>query len=155
VLNLPFASRLHFLEKWLEPSLFGGETHLDVGGSGLVALAVVAVAIGLTGIVAAAAVYLRGKGDREKIEQPILAEGWRLDTTYAAFMGGPGRRAFELFAAFDRLVVDGAVNGVATVVRNTSTELRRAQSGYVRNYALGISIGAVALLGLILSKAAF
>jgi len=154
-LNLPFAKRLHFLEKWLEPSLFGGETHLEVAGTGLIALAVVAVALGLAGILAAAAVYLKGSGDRSQIERPILARAWGVDGAYASFMGGPGRKAFELATTFDRVAVDGAVNGVATVVREASTELRKTQSGYIRNYALGIGIGAVALLGLLLSKAAF
>ncbi|MGD9749574.1 MAG: NADH-quinone oxidoreductase subunit L [Acidimicrobiia bacterium] len=154
-LNLPFASSTHFLEKWLEPSLFGGETHLDLGGGALWVLAIVAVVLGLVGIAAAAAVYLRGQGDRSAIEQPILAKGWGVDGAYAAFFGGPGRRFADLAAAFDRIVVDGAVNGVATFVRESSVELRKTQSGFIRNYALGISIGAVALLGLMLSKAAF
>jgi NADH:ubiquinone oxidoreductase subunit 5 (subunit L)/multisubunit Na+/H+ antiporter MnhA subunit len=155
VLNLPFAKSLHVLERWLEPSLFGGETHLEVPGSGLFALAAVAVVLALTGIAAAFAVYIKGAGERGTIEQPILARGWGLDAAYASFMGGPGRKAFEAVAEFDRRVVDGAVNGVATVVRTSSSGLRRAQSGYIRNYALGISIGAVILLGFVLSKAAF
>ena len=50
-------------------------------------------------------------------------------------MGGPGRRLFSFFTAFDKVVVDGAVNGVATFVRESSTELRKTQSGFVRNYA--------------------
>ena len=154
-LNLPFTKSLHVLEHWLEPSLFGGETHLEVPGGGLFVLAAVAVGLALAGIAAAFAVYLKGAGERSQIEQPILARGWGLDAAYASFMGGPGRKAFEAVAEFDRRVVDGAVNGVATVVRTSSSGLRRAQSGYIRNYALGISIGAVILLGLVLSKAAF
>ncbi|MCC6437911.1 MAG: hypothetical protein IT196_22995, partial [Acidimicrobiales bacterium] len=154
-LNLPFSSSTHWLEHWLEPSLFGGETHLDLSGTGLLVLALIAVALGLVGIAAAAAVYLRGRGDRAAIEQPILAKAWGVDAAYAAFMGGPGRRFADLAAAFDRRIVDGAVNGVATFVRESSFELRKTQSGFIRNYALGISIGAVALLGLMLSKAAF
>mgnify|MGYP003335434889 CR=1 FL=1 len=42
-LNLPFAKNLHVLERWLEPSLFGGETHLEVRGGGLFALAAVVI----------------------------------------------------------------------------------------------------------------
>ncbi len=153
--NLPFADGLHVLEKWLEPSLFGGETHLEVSGAGLFGLAAVAVILALTGIAAAAVVYLRGQGDRSRIEQPILARAWRVDEAYAAFMGGPGRLVFSFLSAFDRTVVDGAVNGAATVVRESAGELRKTQTGFVRSYALGISLGAVALLGLVLSKAGF
>ncbi|MFN0030167.1 MAG: NADH-quinone oxidoreductase subunit L [Acidimicrobiales bacterium] len=153
--NLPFADNLHVLEKWLEPSLFGGETHLGVSGAGLFGLAAVAVILALAGIAAAAMVYLRGQGDRSRIEQPILARAWRVDEAYAAFMGGPGRLVFSFLSAFDRTVVDGAVNGAATVVRESAGELRKTQTGFVRSYALGISVGAVILLGLVLSKAGF
>ena len=155
VLNLPFARSTHVLENWLEPSMFGSETHLAVPGAGLLALALVAVATGVVGILVAGAVYLKGKGDRAKIEQPILEKGWGVDGAYASFMGGPGRKAFELTARFDQVAIDGAVNGVAALVRQSSLQLRKTQSGYLRNYALGISIGAVVLLGLLLSKAAF
>ncbi|MDP9005748.1 MAG: hypothetical protein M3N15_02375, partial [Actinomycetota bacterium] len=48
--------------------------------------------------------------------------------------------------------IDGAVNGVATVVRATGSRLRVVQTGYVRNYALGLAAGAVALLGFFLLR---
>jgi hypothetical protein len=42
--------------------------------------------------------------------------------------------------------VDGLVNGVAHLAAGTGRQLRRIQTGYVRNYALGIGVGAVAIL---------
>ena len=50
-------------------------------------------------------------------------------------------------------MIDGAVNGVATVVREGSAKGRLAQTGYVRNYALGLALGAVVIAALLLSKA--
>jgi hypothetical protein len=41
------------------------------------------------------------------------------------------------------------------VARLTGRGLRVVQSGYVRNYALGIGIGAVALLGWFVSRGVF
>ena len=38
------------------------------------------------------------------------------------------------------------VNGVATLVRSGGSRLRTVQSGFVRNYALAVAIGAVAML---------
>jgi hypothetical protein len=38
------------------------------------------------------------------------------------------------------------VNGVGWVVRGTGGQLRRLQTGYVRNYAVGVGVGAIALL---------
>jgi NADH-quinone oxidoreductase subunit L len=155
LLNLPFSDNLHYLGNWLEPSLFGNEVHLEVSGATQGLLAAVAVAGGLLGIATAVAVYLRGLGNRRAIEQPAFARGWYVDETYARVAGGPGRRFFELCAWFDRTIIDGAVNGIARLVRRAAAGLRTFQSGYVRTYALGVAIGAVAVLGLLLSKASF
>ena len=62
-------------------------------------------------------------------------------------MGGPGRTAFDDLAWVDQNVVDGAVNGAAFGVRSLAGVLRKAQTGFVRNYALSIGVGVVALLG--------
>jgi hypothetical protein len=155
VLNLPFSGELHVLEHWLEPSLFGNEIVLDVPAGTQVALAFITTGAAVLAILGAAAVYLKYRGDRAKIEQPAMAHAWYVDETYAAVAGGPGRQAFEGAAVFDRKGVDGAVNGIATAVREAATGLRVTQTGFVRSYALGITIGAVALLGLFLSRAAF
>jgi NADH-quinone oxidoreductase subunit L len=62
-------------------------------------------------------------------------------------MGNPGRESFEATATFDSKVIDGAVNGVGVAVREVATEERKSQTGYVRQYAGIIGIGAVLLLG--------
>ena len=56
------------------------------------------------------------------------------------------RVADWLSRGFDLGIIDGAVNGVATLVRDAGGRLRRVQTGLVRNYALGVVIGAVALI---------
>ena len=61
-------------------------------------------------------------------------------------MGGPGRQAFDAVAWFDAKVVDGAVNGVAKVVEGTAGQARKAQSGYVRQYAAALGVGVVLVL---------
>jgi NADH-quinone oxidoreductase subunit L len=58
---------------------------------------------------------------------------------------------FRATAAFlanpiDLGVVDGIVNGLATLIQNGSGELRKTQTGYVRNYALSILLGVIAIL---------
>src|SRR3546814_18971028 len=67
-------------------------------------------------------------------------------------MDGPGRAGFQATADFDRTVVDGAVNGVAGLVRGGGRGMRVLQSGYVRSYALGIGVGVVALLAYFLTR---
>ena len=44
-------------------------------------------------------------------------------------------------------IIDGIANGLATVTRNSAGSLRRLQTGFVRNYALAIFVGVVAILG--------
>jgi NADH-quinone oxidoreductase subunit L len=43
----------------------------------------------------------------------------------------------------DNRGVDGSVNGLAAFIGGTSTQARRAQTGYVRSYALAILGGAL------------
>ncbi len=49
----------------------------------------------------------------------------------------------------DMGIVDGAVNGIARLISGSSQELRRVQTGYVRNYALAVALGVVIILGYI------
>jgi NADH-quinone oxidoreductase subunit L len=50
--------------------------------------------------------------------------------------------------SFDGAIVDGLVNLTATVVNTGSRMLRRMQTGYVQNYALAMAIGLFVLLGI-------
>jgi NADH-quinone oxidoreductase subunit L len=145
-LQLPFSSDLHFLEKWLEPVVEFGEA--DIHGTwaydNKYLLLGLAVVIALAGIALSVAVY--GKKKIAPIEPKVLEQGWYYDKSITAFMGGPGRRIFDGIAWFDAHVVDGAVNGVARLVRGSAGGLRKSQSGYVRQYAAALGVGVVLLL---------
>jgi NADH-quinone oxidoreductase subunit L len=136
----------HKLEHWLEPVVQAGEAQITNTGAydNKAWLAVVASACAFAGIGAAIAIYAKHRA--KPIEPKILADGWRYDATVSAFMGGPGRKAFEAVAWFDKTVVDGAVNGVAKVVGGTSGQIRKLQTGNVRNYAGIVGVGVVLLL---------
>jgi len=155
LVQLPFSSTTKRLEHWLEPTLFHNEVHLSIGAGALWVLALVAVAGGAAGIAVAVAAYGRRSIDHTAFERPILAEAWRFDRTVSDLMGGPGRAGFEATAAFDRRVVDGAVEGVATLVRREAGLLRRFHNGLVRTYAVGIGLGAVGLVLWFLSRSGF
>ncbi len=155
LIQMPFSSSTKRLEHWLEPTLYHNEVHLSVGTGMLWLLALVAVAGGAVGITVAVAAYGRRRIDHARFEQPILADAWRFDRSVAAFMGGPGRAGFEATAAFDSGVIDGAVNGVGTLVRGVGGVLRRFHNGLVRTYAAGVAVGAVALLAWFLLRSGF
>ena len=150
LLQLPFTEDLKFLEEWLHPVIGEHEAVIDVASGTKVGLAVIAVVTGLVGIFLAARVYLQRR--TKPVEPEVLAEGWYYDRSITAFMGGPGRQGFEAIATFDAEVVDGAVNGVATVVRGSGKGLRVLQTGFVRSYALGVAVGVVGLLVYFLSR---
>ncbi len=105
----------------------------------------IAIACALIGIAAGIAVYQRKMV--KAVEPELLARGWRYDEAISWFMGRPGRAGFQAVADGDGKVVDGAVNGVATLVRETAQQVRKGQTGYVRQYAGVIGIGVVLLLG--------
>jgi NADH-quinone oxidoreductase subunit L len=152
LLNLPFGHDTTVLANWLHPVVEGLEAEVDAATGTKVALAVVTAIGALCAIGVAALVYLRKRIPAARVEPELLAHGWYYDEAISSFADGPGRAGFEGAAAFDRTVVDGAVNGVAAAVRFGGSKLRAVQSGYVRNYALGIAIGAVVLVGLFLTQ---
>jgi NADH-quinone oxidoreductase subunit L len=48
---------------------------------------------------------------------------------------------------FDRVIVDGTVNGLGATTSDLGRGLRRIQTGRVQNYALGIAIGLLVMVG--------
>jgi NADH-quinone oxidoreductase subunit L len=142
-LQLPFSKSLHFLEHWLEPVI--EDSQRSIKGSwayeNKYVLLVVAIIVAATGITLALLAYAKGR--LKVVEPTILERAWRYDAAVARIIGGPGAATFRAITAFDSRVVDGAVNGAASLVRATATPLRKAQSGYVRAYALIVGIGTV------------
>jgi NADH-quinone oxidoreductase subunit L len=144
-INLPFGHAAR-LERWLEPVLrqFSPELHVSSGTK--VALGVVTTALCVLGIAVGAGVWRR-TAENPALEPAVLRRAWGVDSLYALVFGRGGDAVAEGSAAFDRGIVDGAVNGVARLVRAGGERLRAVQTGYVRNYALGVAAGAAAVLG--------
>ena len=109
------------------------------------------------GILLAAAAYLRGRRPAE--EGPawdLVRRGYRVDEAYArVFAAGGGAAARFAADTVDQKGVDGLVNGVGVLVRTVGERLRPLQTGFVRQYGLGIVAGAVALLAWFLSRGGF
>jgi NADH-quinone oxidoreductase subunit L len=145
-MQLPFTSKLNFLERWLAPVVEDSEAniHHTWAFQNKFVLLVVAVLIAATGIAAAFAVYAKKKV--KAVEPRVLEQAWFYDAGAAKLVGGPGRAAFNAVAWADSHIVDGAVNGTATLVRGIAGQVRKSQSGYTRVYAALMAVGAVALL---------
>ena len=145
-MQLPFTSKLNFLERWLAPVVEDSEAniHHTWAFQNKYVLLVVAVLIAATGIAAAFAVYAKKKV--KAVEPRVLEQAWFYDAGAAKLVGGPGRAAFNAVAWADSHIVDGTVNGTATLVRGIAGQVRKSQSGYTRVYAALMAVGAVALL---------
>jgi NADH-quinone oxidoreductase subunit L len=150
LIQLPFSETTKRLEQWLHPVVEPAEGIGEVSIDGTWAddnkylLMVIALAVAFAGIIAAYLVYQR---KRVKLVEPaILVNAWYYDQAVTQFMGGPGRESFEATAWFDANVVDGAVNGAASSVRESAGGLRRIQNGYVRASAGVISVGVALVL---------
>ena len=148
LVNTPYFARL---EQFLEPSFELVDMQQPPEGE-LLALVLAGLAV-LAAVGGIAAGFLSYRRPRERwldFEQgfgPLWGawEGaYRVDDLYGVALVAPGKRAAELTAfGFDLKVIDGAVNGVANVVRSAGDWARTLQTGFVRNYGVMFLGGAL------------
>jgi NADH-quinone oxidoreductase subunit L len=145
-MQLPFSKDLHFLGHWLEPVVQDAERSIKGTWAydNKYVLLLAAIVVAITGILLSVAVYAKRR--LPIIEPKILENAWLYDATVARLVGGPGAGVFQAVTNFDAKVVDGAVNGAGAVARGLGTQVRRSQSGFVRAYAVIISLGTVVVL---------
>ncbi|MDQ2785409.1 MAG: NADH-quinone oxidoreductase subunit L [Chloroflexota bacterium] len=152
----PDAGAIHtFLGKTIQSTIVE-DAHGAVSTSTSWTFGIISSLVALGGIFLAFAMYMRltpnpyKLGDRLHWLWTFLWHKWYFDEIYnAIFVQGTLALAMACWA-FDRYVVDGAVNGVATVISRSSGRLRRVQTGFVANYALVIALGAVLIVGVYL-----
>jgi len=152
LINLPVHGSLDFLDRWLSP-VFGSrlfQHHWSVGGEWTFALIDAALAVLGVGL----SITLWGKtSERPAVEPTFLRRAWYIDWAYDRFIARPSTEvAIETSSVVEAEVIDGAVNGVAGLVRSTGRQLRKVQTGYVRNYALGLTAGLVLVLAYVLTR---
>ena len=139
----------HFLEPQLPlPAIDPSRASLQT------ALVVIAVAIGFAGLAGAAWFYASG-GERAARLMPAFAPLHRLlsgkyfvDELYAAVIGRPLTWVSEhvFLRLGDRVLIDGALNGLASLASRTSGLLGRAQTGSLHLYAFLVLAGTLACL---------
>jgi NADH-quinone oxidoreductase subunit L len=142
------------LEHWLEPVL-AHPHHFVSSNSTKLGLILVTTVAALGGLGLAYSIWLKGKKARQdSLEPVVLQRAWFVDQLYQKIVEAPGR-ALANFSAFvvDAKVIDGTVNGVGALVRAGGSRLRTVQSGFVRNYALAVAVGAVAILAYAVARA--
>jgi NADH-quinone oxidoreductase subunit L len=151
-LDLPWV-HTHDLESFLYP-VFAGSLYNDQLGTGPEwYLAVADVAAAVIGVIVAVWLWRGAVVEKPALEPPFLQRVWYWDDFYDLVIGRPSQRLATFCAwVVDARVIDGAVNGVAHLARITGTAARRLQTGYARNYALGIACGMALLVAFMLSR---
>jgi NADH-quinone oxidoreductase subunit L len=122
-------------------------------------LLVLSALVAIAGVVLAWMVYGRTPVRAESVGVPrnplhkLLIEKYYVDEIYdAVFVRPIYGLSLWLARVFDPDVIDGIVNGVAALVTDWARGMRRVQTGFVMNYALGVLLGAVAMVAYLLVR---
>jgi NADH-quinone oxidoreductase subunit L len=162
------------------PELWGGVNHFDrflapvleaathtaeaapespAGGAAILgALFGAPVIAGLIGFLLAWWMYIRSTAIPQKLEASLsgpyklLFGKYFIDELYAAMIVRPLVWLSDKFLwhVVDEGLIDGTVNGVATVSRESGDRIRRANSGNIRSYATWIVVGVLVFTSLLL-----
>lgn len=149
VINLPGS---HFLETWLERSVYRVTADPFV-----LSVALISLGIALLGLLLAWLVYGRKplfeQGQPDPLRKPLnglfvaIQNKLWVDEAYHAVIVRPYQALSQFSAgAVDQGVIDGIVNGLGLTVRRGARTWRRFQNGYIRSYALTIAFGVVAII---------
>ena len=111
----------------------------------------------MTGAGLAIAIFLRGWKPLPNIYNSkiyrLVSNKYYVDELYERVILEPALCAARwLWLQVDVLVVDAVVNRAGAFVRWDSTWMSRVQSGFVRNYALSIFLGVIAVVGYLLVR---
>ena len=126
-----FSERFHGFERWLEPAFASAAAEAAKGGAHDASLEWIlmgiSVAVAIIGIVVARYFYHHKPEIPDSLEKSLkpihslLYHKCYVDEVYdVLFVNGLGKGGGEVLGAFDRNVVDGAVNGAGWLTRFSS-----------------------------------
>jgi NADH-quinone oxidoreductase subunit L len=139
------------VKDWLDPTVFGvspeagdaGQTAEHLSHTTITVLSLVVTVLGALG---AYALFRNGTALQEQPAGPLVTAARKNlygDAFNETVFEKPGKYLTRALVYFDIKGIDGLVNGLAAVVGGGSGRLRRAQTGFVRSYALSMLGGAV------------
>jgi len=144
------------IEKFLEPSFGHVSKAVEAHHSGGVELLmmIISVLIALGGIYLAYTFYIKKTelpkklAERYRSVYTLIYNKYYVDEIYNALIVQPLKfLAIICWRFVDVIVIDGIANGLAKLVGFIGDLLKRFETGYVRNYALGFVVGVVVILG--------
>jgi NADH-quinone oxidoreductase subunit L len=138
------------VKNWLDPTVFGlsasteitsVEAHLSETWVTIASLALTVLAALLAWLL-----FRRGTALTEQPAGPIVTAARKNlygDAINEIVLERPGKYLTRALVYFDNKGIDGLVNGLAAAVGGGSGRMRRAQTGFVRSYALSMLGGAL------------
>jgi len=155
-LPVVFGKNLNWFDKFLEPVIkVPHEAHLALGTEWLLIL--ISVVVALVGIYIAFVFYIRNPRLPKNliVKFPslyrLVYRKYYVDEIYnALFVNSTIKGSEFIYDNFDLKVIDGAVNGSASVTNFSGKILSYLQSGLLKDYALVFLLGAVLFLGYLL-----
>lgn len=142
--GLPLFSRDTFFARFLDPSMIAGNKPVHslelimALAQSLVLIAALAVAIRLF------------TGKRQSSEPAVLACGFGVDSLFNIIFVRPVKAASRFSAAVADRVIDGAVNGLASISMGLGRISSEAQTGQMRHYAISLIAGSFVLVAVII-----
>ncbi len=143
-----------FIHQFLAPAL--GEPVSAEAANGMSSTTItgyiLATIVAVAGIALAYVMYARRSnlaqrlGTQFKPIYNLFLNKWYFDDLYQWAIINNVRRLGTALWWFDANIIDGAVNGVAGLVRVSGGGLRKVQTGFVQGYALAIALGLVVLI---------
>ncbi len=124
-----------------------------------ITMMLVSMGVALVGIFLAYKMYIKQPELPEKVTAKVpglydlIYNKYYIDELYDATVVEPIKNgSVVLWKEADAKVIDGVVNGTASFVEKLSAVIRKLETGYVQNYALGILIGVAVITGYYLGR---
>jgi NADH-quinone oxidoreductase subunit L len=139
---------------WLSPVTGLGKVSEEHQHLGELTVSIATIVVVVLGGVFAWMLFRNGTALVEQPAGPVVTAARRNlygDTLNETVFEKPGLYLTRALVYFDNKGLDGLVNGLAALVGGGSGRLRRAQTGYVRSYALSILGGAVLVIAALLA----
>jgi NADH-quinone oxidoreductase subunit L len=157
-LNLPGGGWLgHFLEPIFEGSRqVNPEAFAESVGESSTEYVLMAVSAGvaLLALVLAYIMYISRKAvpapneSERSLPEQVIYNKYYVDELYETIIVRPIRSMGDTFYSFGEFAVDGIVNGVAWLVKQSSSQLRRLQSGSIGFYVFAMVLSIVLIFAL-------
>jgi NADH-quinone oxidoreductase subunit L len=159
--GIPLIEGWNVFHEFLSPSIAhvaaGHEVHHAMSFE--ITMMLVSMGVAIVGIFLAYKMYIKQPELPEKVTEKVpglydlIYHKYYVDELYDATVVEPIKNgSVVLWKEADSKVIDGVVNGTAGFVEKLSSVIRKLETGYVQNYALGILIGVAIITGYYLGR---